>query len=84
MHRVDEKFARWTAIEALLNDAMKRLHEAMKIEGPVPPELLAEIARLQQECRVALDELNAEYARVKGELGPGHPGAGRPPGTDGL
>lgn len=65
MNRVDEKLAKWQEQYELLKVARARLKEAMAQPGPVPGELKDEVERLHRACGAALDELNAEYKRLK-------------------
>jgi hypothetical protein len=65
VNRVDEKLAKWQQHYELLKVARARLKEAMATPGPVPSELKDEVDRLHRLCGAALDELNAEYKRLK-------------------
>ena len=65
MNRVDEKLAKWQEQYEQLKVARARLKEAIEKPGPVPAHLTEEVERLFRSCGVALDELNAEYKRLK-------------------
>lgn len=65
VNRVDRKLAEWQTQYELLKVARARLKEAMATPDPVPAELKDEVDRLLRTCGVALDELNAEYKRLK-------------------
>lgn len=65
LNRVDRKLAEWLAQYELLKVARARLKEAMATTEPVPAELKNEVDRLLRTCGAALDELNAEYKRLK-------------------
>jgi len=65
VNRVDEKLAKWQEQYELLKLARARLKEAMAKPDPVPAELKDEVERLHRACGAALDELNAEYKRLK-------------------
>jgi hypothetical protein len=65
VNRVDQKLAKWQQQYELLKAARAKLKEAMAAPGPVPAELKDEVDRLHRLCGTALDELNAEYQRLK-------------------
>lgn len=65
VNRIDKKLAQWQEQYELLKLARARLKEAMARPGPVPAELKDEVERLHRTCGTALEELNAEYKRMK-------------------
>ena len=65
VNRVDAKLAKWTELYGQLKEARTRLKEALQQPGPEPVALKAEVDRLQRACGEALDELQAEFARMK-------------------
>ena len=66
MHRVDQKLAKWVELYEQLKSARARLKAAAGEPAPVRAELTEQVHDLQRQCGVALDELQAEYARMKG------------------
>ncbi|HSH90939.1 MAG TPA: hypothetical protein VK996_13215 [Ramlibacter sp.] len=62
MHRIDAKLAKWNELYGQLKEARARYKDG-------PPEaradLKAEVELLQRQCGAALDELQAEYAKLK-------------------
>jgi hypothetical protein len=62
---IDGKLANWTALYGRLKDARIRLKDAIELDVVAPIELQAEVNLLQTACGKALDELQAEYARMK-------------------
>jgi hypothetical protein len=65
MDGVEAKLAKWAELYERLKEARSRLKAATAGPGPVPQDLKEEVELLQHQCTVALDELNAEYARLK-------------------
>lgn len=65
MHRVDQKLAKWTELYERLKVARARLREAASEADSVQADLKMEVQLLQRQCGAALDELQAEYARMK-------------------
>ena len=62
MHRVDAKIAKWNELYAQLKVARTKLKEATPDERAA---LKSEVEHLQRQCGAALDELQAEYIKLK-------------------
>jgi hypothetical protein len=65
VHPVDQKLARWVELYEQLKLARARLKAAAGEPEAVRAELTEQVHSLQRQCGVALDELQAEYARMK-------------------
>ena len=65
MHILDAKMEAWRKVYAQLKDARIRYKAALAASDPAVPVLLAEVDLLQHRCGVALDEMQAELARVR-------------------
>lgn len=68
MNGVEAKLAAWTKAYEAMKAARARVKEAERL-GPVPTPLRDELKECERECGVALDQLNAEYAKAKGRAG---------------
>jgi hypothetical protein len=62
MHKVDAKIAKWNELYGQLKAARDRLKEAVADNRPA---LKADVDSLQRQCGAALDDLQAEYAKLK-------------------
>lgn len=69
MDSIEAKLATWSGLYERLKVARARIKEATERPGPVPKELQDEVQELQRKCGVALDDLNAAYARQKAPPG---------------
>lgn len=65
MYRIDQKLAKWTELYERLKAARTRLKEAADQPETAQADLKAQVQLLQRQCGAALDELQAEYARMK-------------------
>jgi hypothetical protein len=72
MDGIEGKLATWMERYERLKEARSRLKKATAGPRPVPKGLKAEVELLQHRCNEALDELNAEYARLKKDPPPPH------------
>ena len=62
MHKVDAKLAKWNELYGRLKEARERYKAA---PAEARPDLKVEVDLLQRQCGAALDELQAEYAKLK-------------------
>jgi hypothetical protein len=60
----EEKLAKWTQLYSGLEEARGRLKALIARRGSGRSAVKKEVIALKRECGVALDELQAEYARV--------------------
>ncbi len=67
MDIIEAKLAAWTAAYEKLKDVRARYKVAEAVPGPVPVPLKDELRECERQCGVALDELNAEYAKAKSD-----------------
>lgn len=63
MNGIDAKLAKWTALYEKLQDARSRLKVA-EARRQKAADIREEIRDIERECGEALDEINAEYARM--------------------
>ena len=67
MQSVEAKLAEWAELYGQLQAARARLKVAKAPGVRVSSDLEVDVLDLQRKCGVALDELNAEYARHRGK-----------------
>jgi uncharacterized coiled-coil DUF342 family protein len=65
MQELEAKLAKWTELYGRLKNARARLKLSIEDASPQRDERQAEVHELQRLCGQALDELQAEYARMK-------------------
>lgn len=65
MDIIEAKLAAWTAAYDRLKHVRARFKAAEALRGPVPTALQEEMRDCERRCGVALDELNAEYAKSR-------------------
>lgn len=65
MHILDAKLVAWRKVYDELKEARARYKQALAMDAPTLSHLKAEVDRLQNACGIALDEMQAELARLK-------------------